>query len=77
MNSGSGGDADGLKKQLMDAETRIKLAEQRAAEAAAAAAAAEKQAKDREKAAQDAAAKDVEHMKGEVVSRSGLVAEQY
>jgi len=64
----SSGDVEGLKKQLMEAEARVKIAEQRAAEAAAAAAAAGKQAKDREKAIQDAAAKDMEHVKGEVVS---------
>jgi hypothetical protein len=58
------GDSDVLKKQLLEAEARAKMAEQRAAEAALAAAAAGKVAKEREKAAQDAAAKDMEHLKG-------------
>ena len=62
------GDVEGLKRQLMDAEARAKAAEQRAAEAAAAASAAGKQVKEREKALQDAAAKEMEHLKGEVVS---------
>ena len=62
------GDSDVLKKQLLEAEARAKMAEQRAAEAALAAAAAGKVAKEREKVAQDAAAKDMEHLKGEVVS---------
>ncbi len=62
------GDSDVLKKQLLDAEARAKMAEQRAAEAALAATAAGKAAKEREKAVQDAAAKDMEHLKGEVVS---------
>ncbi len=61
-------DLDGLKKQLSDAEARVKVAEQRATDAAAAAAAAGKQSKDREKAIQDAATKEMEHLKGEVVS---------
>ena len=61
-------DLDGLKKQLSDAEARVKIAEQRATDAAAAAAAAGKQSKDREKAIQDAATKEMEHLKGEVVS---------
>jgi hypothetical protein len=62
------GDVADLKRQLMDAEARAKAAEQRAAEAVAAAAAAGKQVKEREKALQDAAAKEMEHLKGEVVS---------
>ena len=80
----AGGDADGLKKQLLDAEARVKIAEQRAAEATAAAATAGKQAKDREKAAQDAAAKEVEHLKGEAVrcaaaddGRGNVIRNQY
>jgi hypothetical protein len=64
----AGGELEELQKRLVDAEARLKAAEQRAAEAAAAAAAAGKQAKDREKAAHDAAAKEMEHLKGEVVS---------
>ncbi len=62
------GDSEGLKKQLMEAEARVKMAEERAAEAALAATAAGKAAKEREKTAQDAAAKEVEHLKAELVS---------
>ena len=66
------GDGEEMKKQVMEAETRAKMAEQRASEAAAAAAAAAtaaaKQAKDREKALHDAAAKELDHLKGELVS---------
>jgi hypothetical protein len=69
-SASTGADVDGLRKQLLEAEARAKIAEQRAADAAAAAAAAGKQAKDREKAVHDAAAKDVEHLKGEVVSNA-------